>query len=140
MADQGIKKIIISKKTLPPVNESNQHFFRYRVISEDKNRISHWSPIYNLSYTALVTVAGAVSVSGSIISIVWGDEALRPNYDIFVKFDSGEYFYHGTSSTHNYSIINQGVSTVRVAIQVEGREKIRASGLTIYESGIVSVV
>lgn len=55
MADAGIKKVVILKKDLPNYvgdNESLSYKVRYRVVSEDKNRVSHWSPIYSLGDTS----------------------------------------------------------------------------------------
>jgi hypothetical protein len=46
--DKNIKKNIILKKDLPSVigNDTILNYeIRYRIISEDKNRLSHWSPI-----------------------------------------------------------------------------------------------
>lgn len=48
MADAGIKQTIIKSSDLPPTlgnNESLKYTLRYRILSEDKNRFSHWSPI-----------------------------------------------------------------------------------------------
>lgn len=52
MVDIGIKKVIIKKSDLPnPVgnNTTLDYNIRYRVISEDQNRFSHWSPITTLT-------------------------------------------------------------------------------------------
>lgn len=51
MADVGIKKVTIAPQSLPYVDiDSNGLFYniRYRVISEDRNRISHWSKVYRV--------------------------------------------------------------------------------------------
>jgi hypothetical protein len=59
MADVGIKKVFIPKSDWPPVQfntlynevaereEINELYydFRYRIVSEDRNRFSHWAPI-----------------------------------------------------------------------------------------------
>lgn len=48
MVDFGIKKASIRHEDLPYVNYDDTNLFydvKYRIISEDKNRISHWSPI-----------------------------------------------------------------------------------------------
>jgi hypothetical protein len=42
------KKVIIEKGDLPPLSPNGEYLLRYRIISEDKNRTSHWSPIYTL--------------------------------------------------------------------------------------------
>lgn len=54
MVDKNIKKFIIKKADLPNVIGANDiltYNTRYRIISEDKNRTSHWSKIFNLQYT-----------------------------------------------------------------------------------------
>lgn len=48
MTDQGIKKVIIPNSSLPLVSYNDTELYydiRYRIISEDKNRTSHWSEI-----------------------------------------------------------------------------------------------
>jgi hypothetical protein len=42
------KKVIIEKGDLPPLSPNGEYLIRYRIISEDKNRTSHWSPIHTL--------------------------------------------------------------------------------------------
>ena len=51
MVDAGIKKAIIKNKDLPNVSFNDTELFydvRYRVISDDKNRTSQYSPITRL--------------------------------------------------------------------------------------------
>jgi hypothetical protein len=46
-----LKKVIIKNKNLPSVSfDDNLLFYpvRYRIVSEDKNRVSQWSPTYKL--------------------------------------------------------------------------------------------
>jgi hypothetical protein len=140
MADAGIKKLTIPKNQLPPVGDNNEYLLRYRIISEDKNRYSYWSPIFSATAPEVETVDGELIISGNTSTVIWGDENTRPKYDIFVKFDGGSYIYHGTSPIHTYSFINTGTINVRTAIQVEGINKVRNSELTIFESSIVSLV
>ena len=140
MADQGIKKVRIPKNQLPPVGDDNEHSIRYRVVSDDKNRTSHWSPIFIVPAQDTQQVSGQLIYTGGILIAVWGDELDRPSYDIFVKFDGGEYEYHGTSPTHTYTFLKTGTTSARVAIQVEGINKTRNAALTIFESSVVSIV
>ena len=61
MVDKNIKKVRILKKDLPNYIGNNDELFyqmRYRVISEDKNRSSHWSPIYKLGSTSTFDEVG----------------------------------------------------------------------------------
>lgn len=52
MVDSNIKKNIILKKDLPSVIGDNSmltYSIKYRIVSEDKNRVSHWSPIHSIA-------------------------------------------------------------------------------------------
>ena len=141
MADAGIKKVIIKKVSLPPLDHDKVGYvFRYRIVSEDKNRTSQWSPINLVLDDSITAVAGAVQVSTSVISAVWGDELNRPKYDVFVGFDGATATYHGTTPIHSYQFIKTGTTNVRVIIQVESSEKTLNANFQIYNSGLVSLV
>ena len=141
MADKGIKKVIIKKQSLPAIAfDSLSYIFKYRIISEDKNRTSQWSPINLVLDDSIVPVSGAISISPTITTIVWGDETNRPKYDVFVGFDSLAPVYHGTSPIHTYTVINTGTINIRVVIQVESSKKELNENLKIYDSGIRSLV
>jgi hypothetical protein len=140
MADAGIKKLIIPKNQLPPVGDNNEYLLRYRIISDDKNRSSHYSPIFSVPALEIQEVDGNLFVNGTSSTAIWGDENNRPRYDIFVKFDGGSYSYHGTSPIHTYGFLNTGTTNVQVAVQVEGINKQRNVDLTIFESSVVSLV
>jgi hypothetical protein len=117
----NIKNAKLPSKNLPPVNKDNEYTYRYRITSEDRNRISEWSPIKTIAAPDVALVDGDVNVAGNAITVTWSDENNRPNYDVFVKFGSGSYVYHGTTPIHAYSFIKaSGATTVSVAIQVEG--------------------
>jgi len=141
MADVGIKKVIIKKASLPALDHDKVgYIFRYRIVSEDKNRTSQWSPINLVLDNSITSVAGTVQVSSSVISTVWGDELNRPKYDVFVGFDGATATYHGTTPIHSYQFIKTGTTNVRVIIQVESSEKTLNANLQIYNSGLVSLV
>ena len=141
MADASIKKAIIKKALLPAIDSENiGYVFRYRIISEDKNRTSQWSPINLVLDDSITAVTGALQVSTSVISAVWGDELNRPKYDVFVGFDGATATYHGTTPIHSYQFIKTGTTNVRVIIQVESSEKTLNANLQIYNSGLVSLV
>lgn len=141
MVDSSIKQVTIKKASLPPIDSTVVgYIFKYRIISEDKNRTSQWSPINLVLDDSIVTVNGVLQVSEKIIVAVWGDEANRPKYDIFVGFDNEDLEYHGTSPTHSYSFINLGETNVRVVVQVESSTKEINDDLKIYDSGLESLV
>jgi hypothetical protein len=141
MVDSNIKKLRIPKASLPPIDyDTLRYNTRYRIISEDRNRTSHWSPIYNSNGDNVVGTGGALSITEQIITAVWGDENLHPSYDVFVSFDSNPFYWHGTSSVHSYSFLNEGTTTVRVKIQLVSSKKQIKAGLGIFDSGSQSLI
>lgn len=72
-ADSGIKKAKVPYADIPPISSETQGYsIRYRVVSEDKNRVSHWSPLYLLKpeYTF---VPGSIKFSSGsqVANITW---------------------------------------------------------------------
>lgn len=137
MADAGIKKATVLKQSLPPVNSDNGYLVRYRIVSEDRNRYSHWSPIVTLTGNAPQTVAGSVVYADGVANAVWGDAAEYPHYDVFVGFDSATPTYHGTTSIHNYSFLNEGTTQIEVIIQIASSSKTLSNTLQIYSETIL---
>ena len=141
MVDSNIKKLRILKSSLPPIDyDTLKYNLRYRVISDDRNRTSHWSPVYNISGESIESVSGAVSKTANVVTAVWGDANGFPEYDVFVKFDSDAFFYHGTSKVHSYSFLKTGTTSVRVKIQIFSSKKEIKTALNIFDSGTVSLV
>ena len=103
MANEIIKKVVISKKDIDAVSDDGLYFLRYRIVSEDKSRTSHWSPIYSVDGGGLKTASAGTSLislrnEGSEgINISWGivDTLKINNYDVYVRYD------YGTSSVWN---------------------------------------
>jgi hypothetical protein len=155
MADEGIKKVIITKEEFPALAKLGEneygHFLRYRIISEDKNRFSHWSKITPLTFFSADSLPGQVvgelavsglSESGIPVTVIWDDELNRPKYDIFVSFNNNNFFYHGTSPIHTYSLIAPiGTFSIDVAIQIESTVKEKSEVLIICElDAIIDIV
>lgn len=138
----GPRKASVLSQNLPPVIRLSSNEFgyltRYRIISEDRNRFSAWSPVQKVvafdQQQLPDVVEGDIVLMGNTIMITWDDALDRPAYDIFVSFDGKDYFYHGTSPIHTYSIINNAnASSVDVAIQIQSVNKERSDILTICE-------
>jgi len=136
----GDQKAIVKKDTLPPVtllsDGSYGYVVRYRIISEDQNRYSQWSPIREITGIDIDPVDGDVVISGSVIQIAWDDDNTGRDYDVFIKFDiDASFVYHGTTSIHTYSLLaKSGASTVEVAIQISSSDKEYASSLIIWDT------
>lgn len=140
MADRGIKNVVVLKQDLPAVNAENQYSVRYRIVSDDKNRYSEWSPTFLVTGNGITQVTAEASVSGKVVSIVWSDPQPRAGYDIFIKFDSGQYAYHGKSTTTSYSLISTGTTSFKFLIQVESMSKQVNQSIKIYESQVIPLV
>ena len=142
---RGQEKVIVTKEDLPPVSrlsdDSYGYIVRYRIVSEDQNRFSHWSPIREIPLPEVTPVDGSLSVSGDIASLTWGDDEGRPSYDVFVKFDDNEYFYHGTTSTHQYQfLIENAATTVQASVQIASTSNQKAFEIEIFESNVVDLL
>jgi hypothetical protein len=105
MANETIKKFKTPIEDMPPISSTTEGYsLRYRVISSDKNRTSHWSPVYLIS-PDYSYVPGIIhfNKAGDIASIVW--DAVTVNkvddtntyfikkesqYDFWVRWDRGE--------------------------------------------------
>ncbi len=73
MSDQGIKKYKIPYSSLPAINSQSEGYtLKYRIVSEDKNRLSHWSPIVLVQPNYTYVVGQIRHTSGSqVSSFIW---------------------------------------------------------------------
>lgn len=100
------KKVIISKTNFPDMSIYGPEYqVRYRLISEDRNRFSAWTPIFSAN-PEVTFVSGTIDVPGSMnlekntgyVSAVWDDVsiykeidgqqqliAVLPHYDVWIQ-------------------------------------------------------
>jgi hypothetical protein len=67
------KKIIIPRSQLPDINSiTNSYQIRFRITTEDRNRFSAWSEIFQID-PGFVFVPGAsnIATSGSVTTVIW---------------------------------------------------------------------
>jgi len=142
MTNDIIKQVRILQKDLPSINTNIEGYsLRYRVLSDDKNRSSHWSPIITLSAGYTYT-SGSISFNknGSIAQQAWDAVTISKDdniikqaheYDIWVKWDrndGGDWIYKqridGTSisfpipSTYTINGIVQGSIPNRLTTEI----------------------
>lgn len=121
------KKVIIPVNDLPAPSMTNSTYeIRYRVVSEDKNRVSAWTPIFTvdpeLQYFAEGDLflqfiqTGAVSASWAGVSIMKNidgtlvEVADVEEFDIWIKWagaaevNPGEWIYQGRIASQSISI------------------------------------
>jgi hypothetical protein len=115
-----IKKAKVSKEVLPSINSITERYnVRYRIISEDKNRVSAWSSVYSVdpNYTY---VAGKINISSSsgVVRTTWdpvtikiGTNTIRQakDYDIHIKWSKsdglGDWIYAERVSSNTASFV-----------------------------------
>ena len=155
---EEIKKVVINMSDLPAPSPDNKYYIRYRIISEDKSLTSDWSGVFPIDGQLVSGVNGSVTSAADTVGVVWGDENLRPKYDIFVRYFNNtetlntKYEYHGTSAVHNYSFLKPTVNVlsypantsfeakkVQVKIQVSNYDHSESLVLEIYESTNVNI-
>ena len=136
MDNEIIKKFKVSVGDIPPINSINEGYsLRYRIVSSDKNRTSHWSPIY-LILPDYVFVSGTIAFNkaGSIASLVWDSVTLNKvdggntyfikkesQYDFWVRWDrggnDGDWLYKERLSTTSLSLPVPATYTVDGVVQ-----------------------
>ena len=162
MADAGIKKIRIKQGNLPTINVNEEGYvLKYRVVSEDKNRTSQWSPI-SVIQPGYTYVGGDISFnkSGQVATFAWdsvsiqidGNQVRRSHeFDIWLRWDrsdGGDWIYKqridGTNasfpipSTYTINGVVQGSAPNKLSIEVylKGTPITRDSSfLLVYEDG-----
>jgi len=172
MADANIKKVVIPKSQLPSLlktpmfdsttannsvpthNITYGYNVRYRIVSEDKNRTSHWSAIYNIDGKDQVPVANLTYsyVKETVTTSTGTNTALRISweipitlgintFDIFVKKNSGSYLYYGTSYTNTY-VVTRSTSletSITILVQTPTYPKEITVGAKLFETAAITV-
>ena len=73
MVDPNIKKFRVPITDMPPISSITEGYnVRYRIVSEDRNRLSHWSPVF-LVKPEYVFVPGQIGYSSNanVVNIDW---------------------------------------------------------------------
>lgn len=122
LPDNGIKKIIVPKSKLPGFfGDTQKYVLRYRIISEDKNRTSHWSPVYKITAEDPpdeILNSIVVDTTNRVISLVWEPQLNISEYYVYVKWNNAGWEYYGKTSQTNYSIVYPADKNyVHIAVQ-----------------------
>lgn len=141
MATSRVKKVVILKNNLPPVGPNNDYLVRYRIVSEDKNRSSHWSHLWQLKAQDVVVVDPAsahVELTDNRVTVMWETVAGYDNknsYDILIKVDDGDWQLKDSTSSTSSTFLRPVIETkLMVAVQVESYLKVYSGDLVIFEN------
>ena len=162
MADAGIKKIRIRQSDISAINVNEEGYvLKYRVVSEDKNRTSQWSPI-SIIQPGYTYVGGDISFnkSGQVATLAWDSVSIQINgsevrkaseFDIWLKWDrndGGDWLYKQRIDGGNISFPIPNTYTIGGVVQGSAPNKLSAeiylkgtpitrnsSFLLVYEDG-----
>jgi hypothetical protein len=134
-------RFVVPVENLPPPNKNGNHLFRFRIISEDQNRISQYSTLYTIQskgqiYPLESSAIAELTGSGSVINVTWetpsiynvGPSAVGASVlhnhegewkihdaDIFIKWAGpgfpDTYEYYGRSRDNEVAIIRESGAT-----------------------------
>jgi hypothetical protein len=138
MANEIIKKIKIAQDDLPTINSITEKYdVRYRVISEDKNRTSHWSPIVTLDPQYIYVPGNITIVSSGITTVAWdsvtvkiGVKAIRQakDYDVWVKWSkaagNGDWNYVQRISGNSINLVHPSTFYIDGVDQVQAPNRV----------------
>lgn len=150
MATEKIKRVIIPKSKLPAYSGNDQAYVvRYRIVSEDRNRNSHWSPQYKLPIpayidndTPAVNFAIGLDATKKIISIAWTPtEDINNEFDVYLKWDSADWVFEKRVLTPSYTVLaKSGATSVKVCVQIPTFPNKKFEHAKIFESNSISLV
>jgi hypothetical protein len=100
MADEGIKKVRILPKDLPPMTIDGEYVFRYRIATEDRKQFSPWSQNFTLTSSSMSSLLANSPITynatplfnkqgKNIINLEWNipSTVQLPNeYDVYVRW------------------------------------------------------
>lgn len=119
MADSNIKKVKISNSSLPPMSVNAEGYIvKYRIVSDDRNRVSQWSPI-QIVKPEYTFVSGDIDFSkaGNIATVAWNAVNIEKDsnlirtateYDVWVRWDrndGGDWIYRDRIANTSVSLL-----------------------------------
>jgi hypothetical protein len=130
------KKISIEKENFVRQNIFTKKYqIRFRIVSEDRNNLSYWSPIFSVDPGFTFVPDGSISVSPSsgLSSVVWNPVKVTKDekflfdlrdYDLWIRWgtaeSNGEWTYNQTTSSNSVDLIKptspSGINTLSVEI------------------------
>lgn len=136
MADVGIKKVIIPKESLPAISGENQSYIlRYRVVSDDKNRYSHWSPQHKVAKDPVSQINYSLDVnqSNKTFTLIWEPVVDINTFDIYIKIDNNDWTYATSVNSTTYSALTNSLwSHIQLAVQIPTYPKKRYNDATLF--------
>jgi hypothetical protein len=160
-------KFRVPVEQLPPPYINGEHTIRFRIITEDRNSRSEWSPLFSVLSLGQIYPLEAeysVQVSPEVVNVYWETPSIYNvtlesptasiahnhesewkvhDSDIFVKFNdeiSEDFIYWGRSKDSSFSIVPlSGATTIRIVVQVASHPPKREDLFKFLDTGILSL-
>lgn len=167
MADVGIKKVTIYRADLPPVDATTLSYnLRYRVVTENRNRVSAWSNVVSVAAPSISTINYTTSIDsvGKIVQSVWDAPSSLglSSFDLFVRWvGSGSetdysWAYYGRVNTNSQLLVypvtvfnntlqtTEAPASVRLQLQRPTYNPVRedyptSTSLTLFQSNLLTL-
>lgn len=125
-------RIIIKKDDLPPISADDEGYnIKLRLISQDRNRTSYWTPILQVEAPQVTEIPYVFNVSNftspsgnqKTVTVVWNDPNNNKQYDVYVKWyasagdPNAQWEYAGSTFANTYSLISPTAHSFQVAVQ-----------------------
>ena len=139
----GLQKARLDLELLPPLkvvdNDTVGYYVRYRFVSEDRNRLSHWSPTYLLTPPYQFRRPTGVPLDGikyfetntggsnKVVTLAWDTIDVYNNdvfirkaiaYDVWHKWDDGPWVYEARVVNPSMTVVvptpNPGTLSVEI--------------------------
>jgi hypothetical protein len=148
------KKVIVPKTQLPDINFITKGYqVRFRLTTEDRNRFSYWSPIFNVqpNFTFLTTGDILIEKHTEYSTIVWSPVMIQKDgntvgevkdFDIWVRWGDGStdgnWTYEERLSSTSLNVLKPtspaGLDTLSVELYYPGRPTLRKATYDIFQS------
>lgn len=156
------KKIVISKTNFPEMNINDPNYqVRFRIISENRNRTSAWSPIFSVNPNVEFVADGSsvtIEKHSDYTNFLWNAvkvtktvdgvqtmSADLPHYDVWIRWastsygniNSGTWVYLGRIPSVSISLlVPSGMNHVSVEVYRPGRPVVRSNdnGFLMYST------
>lgn len=152
------KKIVIPMSSLPLPDVTNPDYqVRFRLVSDDRNRLSSWTPIFSVNPDFIYTASGSMTLSKVTgqVTATWpaatvqkgstGTPTNLSSYDVWVRWHTAAYgntelgtwsYYGAVSSTSVNMSIPSGMTRFSIEVYRRGRPTVRSqtNGFKLFSS------
>lgn len=148
------KKIIIPRENLPEINVLTKSYdVRFRLVSEDRNRFSYWSPIFSINpgYTYLTSEELIIEKHTGYTAAIWNSVIIQKDgenvgeleqYDLWIRYGTdiatGTWEHYERVSSTSINLIKptapSGLDHLSIEVYVPGRPLLRRAMYDIDQS------